>query len=255
MCLHPVHVSTTPVASADHRAQKDDDRVYLSSHAQVSPLLPSRLSRELSRPAWQEDKHSIVRVKNGGSVNTNGVMHFTDSGFTVAKGVGVPDLTNEDRRWAQRPRHQNHATSVSPLPSLFHSPPTTLELFGERLDTGLLYIKAGQELQWPSSMFSEDGTMLSLGVDGSILLLKHAAAYFGAESDELVPPTVTLVAADLREASRLLEKRLLGGEKAAGVDLSGPKDALKIPGCAGSGAGGKVVLTLTDEGDVVSGPG
>lgn len=211
-----------------------------------------RLSRELSRPAWQEDKHSIVRVKNGGSVNTNGVMHFTDSGLTVAKGVGFADLTNEDWRWAQRPRHQNHATSAPPLTSLFHSPPTTLESFGERLDKGPMYLKAGEELQWPSSMFSEDGTMLSLGVDGSILLLKHAADYFGAESDEMVPPTVTLVAADLREASRVLEKRLLGGEKAAGVDFPGPKDGSTIPGCAGSGTGGRVVLTVTDEGDVVS---
>ena len=58
--------------------------------------------------------------------------------------------------------------------------------------------------------------------------------------------------ADFHQISRALEKRLMTIGKAVGVDLPGRKDGLKVPGGAGSDAGGRTILTVTDVGDVVS---
>lgn len=197
-----------------------------------------------------------MRVKKGGSVETDGDLHFTANSLTVAKPVETPDPIDQDSRWAQRPRHQNHAMYVPPPISIFAPPLTSRESFGERLEKGPMYLLAGEELHWPSSMFSEDGTMLTLGVDGSLLFKKQAtAAYVEADGDPVEQPLVKQISADFGKANRALEKRLARGGKAVDADFPGRKDSVKVPGCAGSDTGGGTILTVTDEGDVVSGYG
>ena len=95
-------------------------------------------------------------------------------------------------------------------------------------------------------MSSEDGTELTLGADGSLLIKKQAAAEEEeeAESDPVVQPVVTLIAADVHKSSRALEKRR----------MASAKDGSKVPGRAGSDAGRRTILKITDMGDVVSGP-
>jgi len=184
-----------------------------------------------------------MRVQDGGSIETDGILCFTDSALTVAKGV-----VSRDSRWAQRSRHQNHQTGAPPLASMFAPPVTTRETFEERLKKSPMYINVGDEIHWPSTMSSEDGTELALGIDGSLLIKKQAAAATAeeeeAESDPVVQPVVTLIAADFRKSSRALEKRR----------MASGKDGSKVPGRAGSDAGRRTILKITDMGDVVSGP-
>lgn len=198
-----------------------------------------------------------MRVTKGGTVETDAVLHFTETSLTVANAVVAPDPIDQDSRWAQRPNRYNHATDAPPLVSMFAPPRTTRESFGERLMKSPMYLYVGEELYWPSSMSSEDGAVLTLGVDGSLLFKNQAAAaapaFMEAESDLVVQPLVTLIAADFDEGNRVLKKRLTGGGKAVDADLLGRKDSLKVAGGAGRDAGGRTVLTVTDEGDVVSG--
>ena len=193
-----------------------------------------------------------MRVSTGGSVEADGDLHFTENTLTVAKAVEAPDPIDRDSRWAQRPRHQNHATHVPPSNSMFAPLLTSRESFGERLKKGPMHLLAGEELHWPSSMFGEDGAMLTLGVDGSLLFKNQAAAYVEADGDPVEQPLVTLIAADFGKANRALKKRLTRGGKAVDADHPCQKDSLKVPGCAGSDAGGRTILTVTDEGGVVS---
>ena len=111
--------------------------------------------------------------------------------------------------------------------------------------------------------------MLTLGVDGSLLLKNQAAAAAAAaaasadasaasaeaERDPVVQPPVTLVAADALKTNRAFEKRRMVGGKAVEMDFFGGLSGLKVPGGAGCDAGGRTVLTVTDVGDVVSGIG
>ena len=206
-----------------------------------------------SRPARQEAKHSIIRVKKGGSVKTDGVLYFTESGLTAAKGAVAPIKQNS--MWAQRPRHQNHEGDTPPTVSMFAPPFTTRESFGERVMKRPTYLKVGDELHWPSFMSSEGGTELILGVDGSLLIKKQAiaadAAAVNTESDPVVEPLVTLIAADMRKSNRALEKRLLTGRKAVDADLPGRTGGFRVPGSADIDAGGRTILTVTNVGDVV----
>ena len=105
-----------------------------------------------------------------------------------------------------------------------------------------MYINVGDEIHWPSTMSSEDGTELALGIDGSLLIKKQAAAATAeegeAESDPVVQPVVTLIAADLAKSSRVLKKRLVTGDRAVDVDLPGRKSNVKVPGGPGRDAGG-----------------
>ena len=184
-----------------------------------------------------------MRVHKGASIECEGVQYFTDSSLTVAGGV-----VDKDSRWAQRPRHQPHQPNEPPLASMFAPPVTTRETFEERLKKSPMYINVGDEIHWPSTMSSEDGTELALGIDGSLLIKKQAAAATAeeeeAESDPVVQPVVTLIAADFRKSSRALEKRR----------MASGKDGSKVPGRAGSDAGRRTILKITDMGDVVSGP-
>ena len=192
-----------------------------------------------------------MRVQDGGSIETDGILCFTDSALTVAKGV-----VSRDSRWAQRPRHQNHQTGTPPLASMFAPPVTTRESFEDRLKKSPMYLNVGDELHWPSSMSSEDGTELTLGVDGSLLMKNRAAAAEEEdESDPMVQPVVTLIAADLAKSSRVLKKRLVTGDRAVDVDLPGRKSNVKVPGGPGRDAGGRTILKITHVGDVVSGCG
>lgn len=215
--------------------------------------LPPFLALTISLLSRQEDHHSILRLNKGASFETEGILRFTDSSLTVAVNyIAQPDSIDRDSKWAQRPRYENRSFKAPPQFSMFAPPFTTRETFGERLGKSLLYLSAGDELHWPSSMFSLDGTELTLSVDGSLLFKKHPVAAVDAYGEPVYTPLMTLVAADAVKSMSVIEKGQRGAGKAGGVEFSGRNGRLKVPGGAGGDGGSGAMLTVTDMGDVVS---
>lgn len=108
----------------------------------------------------------MVRVFDDGRYRARGVAHYTDSGITVGKDPTDHGYILRESHWAVRP---DSTGTPSQPPSPFE-PSKTPQTFLRRLIMSPMFLTAGEELHWPSSMTSEEGTMLTLGFDGSLLV-------------------------------------------------------------------------------------
>lgn len=100
-----------------------------------------------------------------GRYKARGVAHYTDSAITVGKDPTDHGNILRTSHWAVRP--DPTGTPFQP-PSPFAASKTP-QTFLRRLKMSPMFLKAGEELHWPSSMTNEKGTMLTLGFDGSLV--------------------------------------------------------------------------------------
>ncbi|CAN0386522.1 unnamed protein product, partial [Hapterophycus canaliculatus] len=139
---------------------------------------------------WQEDTHSLVQIEDGGVFELQGQANHDASTMTVVTHRYTKDPSwmvahrlRQHHRWGQertarqnmKERGQQDSDDPSLAEKRLHSPFTPEAssgyTFAQRLRLSPPRLKVGEELRFPSSMTDVlTGSVMSLGVDGSLLL-------------------------------------------------------------------------------------